>query len=313
MTARTTKPRRDVEQEVTDRMMAALESGTIPWRKPWTVAGFAHTSVATGKPYRGMNVWLLALTSMERGYVSPFWLTFKQAQDHGGTVRKGEKGTQVLFWKMLDVQDRDRPTNDDGSKRTKRIPLVRGYTVFNLEQCDDVKMPPRFTISDEGREPVAVPDAMREVLDGYVNGPSVRFVTQDSAHYDPAADCITLPTLDQFGTSAGFVATALHELTHSTGHPSRLDREQRNHFGTDLYAREELVAEMGSAMLAASAGLDTDFDQSAAYVKNWLGALRDDKSLVIVAAQRAQKAVDRILGTEVAGTAAEPAAEPTAA
>jgi antirestriction protein ArdC len=286
------RERRDIEAEVTERMIAALERGTVPWQRPWTTSGIMPTSAATGKPYRGVNVWLTSLAADERGYSSPYWLTFRQAGELGGSVRKGEKGTLVVFWKMLEVRDQDAP---DG---VKRVPLLRHYFVFNLDQCEGVTLPPRFR-TDE-REPVEVGEAMREILAGYVDGPEIRHVLGERAYYCPSDDRITLPLLEQFATAEGFAETALHELTHSTGHASRLDRfdnGEPQHFGDERYAREELVAEMGAAMLAAVHGIETSFDNSAAYVASWLRALRDDDSLVIRASQQAQRATDRIVGT----------------
>jgi len=288
---------RDIEAEVTARMVDALERGTVPWQRPWTsAAGLMPTSATTGKPYRGVNVWLLSLTAMEHGYASPYWLTFNQCKTLGGTVRKGQKGTVVVFWKMLDRTEQAA----DGTERARKVPLLRYYHVFNVEQCDDVKLPPRFTMPEE-REPLTVSDAVRAVIDGYANGPAIRHAPSDRAYYSPMDDAITLPALEQWTTETGYAGTLFHELTHSTGHPSRLDRFARNgepqHFGSQQYAREELVAEMGAAILAASTGIDCDFPQSAAYVASWLRALSDDRSLVLKAAQQAQRATDRILGT----------------
>ncbi len=287
------KGRRDIEAEVTARMIAALERGTVPWQRPWTTSGIMPTSATTGKPYRGVNVWLTSLAADERGYSSPYWLTFRQAEELGGSVRKGEKGTLVVFWKMLQVTDQDAPEG------TKNVPLLRHYFVFNLDQCDGVTLPPRFQAGP--REPIEVGEAMRGILAGYCNGPDVRHVLGERAYYSPSDDRITLPMLEQFATAEGFASTALHELTHSTGHASRLDRFDRNgepqHFGDERYAREELVAEMGAAMVAATYGIETSFDNSAAYIASWLRALKDDDSLVIRASQQAQRATDRIIGT----------------
>jgi antirestriction protein ArdC len=289
----TKKERRDIEAEVTARMISALERGTVPWQRPWTSSGMMPTSAATGKPYRGVNVWLTSLAADERGYSSPYWLTYRQAEELGGSVRKGEKGTLVVFWKLLAVKDETEP---DG---VKRVPLLRHYFVFNLDQCDGVTLPARFQTRE--REPVEVGAAMRGILEGYVDGPTVRHALGERAYYSPSDDRITLPLLEQFATTEGFASTALHELTHSTGHASRLDRFNRNgapqHFGDERYAREELVAEMGAAMLAAVHGIETSFENSAAYVASWLRALKDDASLVIRASQQAQRAADRIDGT----------------
>lgn len=299
----TTKPRRDIEAEVTDKIIAALEQGTVPWRKPWTAAGILPTSVSTGKPYRGINVWLLSLSAMANDYASPYWLTFEQAKQRGGSVRKGEKGTLVVFWKRLEVADKDAVEPD----AKKSVFMMRHYTVFNLEQTDDVQLPPRFAPPEPGVAPDPI-DAAEALWGSYEFGPELKYAAGDSAHYNPSTDVITLPEREQFETAAGYYGTLFHEGTHSTGHASRLNRFERggepSHFGSERYAREELVAEMGSAMLMAQAGIDTDAttEHSAAYIANWLGALRDDKSLVSRAAQQAQKAVDRILGTTFEST-----------
>lgn len=293
-TTRKQGPRRDVEAEVTGKIIAALERGTVPWHKPWTGGGLFPTSVATGRPYRGINTWLLTLAAAEGGYASPYWMTFKQAQEYGGTVRKGERGTLVVFWKLLKIAD---DTAEDG---VKRVPMMRHYFVFNLEQTDDVKLPPRFSVNEDEREPVVVSEALADVIEGYVDGPTIEHRTSDRAYYMPTTDVVTLPQLDQFEAEGGYAETVLHELVHSTGHASRLGRFAKTgepqHFGSERYAREELLAEMGAAILAAEHGIEVDFENTAAYVASWLKALRDDKALVIRAAQAAQKAVDRIVG-----------------
>jgi antirestriction protein ArdC len=291
----TTKTRKDVEAEVTAKVLKALERGTVPWEKPWRTAGLLPTSASTGKAYRGINTWLLSLSAEAAGYNSPYWLTFNQAKALGGNVRKGEKGTLVVLWKRIKIADTE--AAEDGA--TKVIPLLRSYTVFNLDQTENVTLPPRFDLPEF--EPVPVPESIDSVLAGYVDGPTLRYRKGDAAFYQPGTDEVTLPALDQYEDAPAYAGTLFHELTHSTGHPSRLNRFERNgepqHFGSERYAREELVAEMGAAILAAVAGTEIRIERSAAYIENWLGRLKDDKSLVIQAAQQAQKAVDRIIGT----------------
>ena len=301
--AKATRSKRDVEAEITAKVMEALERGTVPWEKPWrSAAGLLPTSVQTGRPYRGINVWLLTISAEVGGYASPYWLTFNQAKEFGGTVRKGEKGTLVVFWKRLEVKDPESP-DVDGEPATKTIPMLRHYTVFNLEQTDDVTMPPRFQPDATEHEPVEPGEALDAIVAGYVDGPKIRHQAGAGASYSPFADVITLPALEQFDSSVAYSSALLHEMTHSTGHASRLNRFERNgepqHFGTERYAREELVAEMGAAMLAAIGGIETRIEQNASYIKGWLSALDDDKTLVVRAAQQAQRAVDRITGDEV--------------
>jgi antirestriction protein ArdC len=298
-TRRATRPRRDVEAEVTAKVLEALERGTVPWKQPWSAAGILPTSVSTGRPYRGINAFLLQLEAMDAGYASPYWLTFNQAAERGGTVRKGEKGTLVVFWRFLEVPDDKEPD------AKKRIGMLRHYVVFNLEQTDGVTLPPRFDLPTERDDfdPIAAAEA---VWDGYEDGPELRHAASDSAAYSPDRDVITLPKRTQFATVWGYYGTLFHEMVHSTGHASRLNRFERNgeprHFGSERYAREELVAEMGAAFLRATAGCDDDgADQTAAYVKNWMQAIRDDSGLVIKAAAQAQRAVDRVLGVTLGG------------
>lgn len=286
--------RADVEQAVTQAVIDRLESGVAPWTRPWATAGFAPTSLSTGKPYRGINTLLLTVEAETKGYSSPLWATYKQLQSLGGQVRRGEKSTVIVYWNVLRKEERDA----SGEATTKSIPLLRYYRVFNAEQADGVTIPDRFKVE---REPVAVPDAVSSVLDGYADGPEVRHVPQGRAYYSPLADKVTLPVLEQFDAPEGYAETLFHELTHSTGHPDRCSRFSvtgNGPFGCEAYAEEELVAEMGAAMLAGRVGVDISLDNTAAYVGGWLSKLRDDRRLIITAAQRAQRAVDRILGEQ---------------
>lgn len=296
MAAKTAKPKRDVEAEVTERVIESLESGTVPWRQPWTASGILPTSVASNKPYRGINAMLLAMTSIMRGYDSPYWMTYNQAAERGGNVIKGEHGTQVVFWKRFEVKDE---TTETGKRQ---VFLSRFFTVFNLEQTENVELPPRFAPPADLDVVFAVEDA-QAIWSGYTDGPTLRHLTQDAANYTPSTDVITLPKQGQFDSAEAYYGTLFHESIHSTGHASRLDRFAKTgepqHFGSERYAREELVAELGAAMLRAMAGIATDdsTEQTAAYVANWLTALKNDKTLVLAAAGKAQKAVDRIVGT----------------
>jgi antirestriction protein ArdC len=280
----------DIEAQITQQVIDRLKEGVAPWRKPWSTAGWMPTSVATGKAYRGINSLILALVAEQKGYTSPLWLTFNQAKALGGRVRKGEKSTMVAFWKVL-----DRTEDVDGVTETRKIPMLRYYMVFNVEQCDDLTLPARFT---RKREPVEPEAGVAAVVAGYADGPTVRHVAQGRAFYVPATDTVTLPVREQFATASGYAGTVFHELVHSTGHPSRLGRFEAQQaagpFGCQSYAKEELVAEMGAALLGAVAGIEVDLDQSASYVASWLKALEDDRGLIIKAAQAAQKAVDRI-------------------
>lgn len=302
----TKNERRNLFAEVTDRIIAALNKGVVPWHRPWRDskkgAGTLPTSVSTGKPYRGINVFLLDMTANADGYTSQWWGTFNALKERGGIVRKGEKGTTVVFWKRLVVKTTPEEKAKTG-KDKKVIPMLRHFNVFNVEQCEWEKgMPERFDpstlVEDDDTEwdPIAEAEA---IVKGYEKSPSIHH-GGDAAYYSPSRDMIQVPDAAQFETTEQYYSTLFHELTHSTGHKDRLNRNtlvEGHRFGDEMYAKEELVAEMGAAMLAAVAGIHlTTIEPSAAYIKNWLQALSNDEKLVISAGAAAQKAADHILG-----------------
>lgn len=282
---------RDLYQDVTDKIVRQLETGTRPWSNPWAAetAGAMPRRV-TGQRYRGINVLLLWAASMTGGYRSSTWMTFKQAIALGGAVRKGEKGTGIVFFKQLTVADRADPTGES----EKRIPMLRGYTVFNVDQIDG--LPERFQPAARPALPYG-PKQRAELQEAALrsSGADIR-ESGDQAFYVPAQDYVNLPTFDRFHTAGGYLATLAHELCHWTGHPSRLDRQQRNAFGSKDYAFEELVAEIGAAFVGARLGIVGEhIDNHAAYVASWLKALRSDKKMIFKAASLAQLAADLVL------------------
>lgn len=275
-------PRRDIAQEVTDRILAQLAAGVAPWRKPWR-GGSAPVGMpvngSTGRPYSGVNVLLLWGQAMDAGYSSSAWMTFKQAKSLGGCVRKGEKGTGIVFFKTLVKEE----ANDRGEMEERRIPMLRGYTVFNTEQIDGLK-------GDEGVtevDPRPGYERACQVLDD--SGAIVRH-GGGKAFYMPSADRIQLPGAGCFESVDAYWATALHELAHWTGHKSRLDRQQEG-FGSnpEAYAFEELIAELSSAFLCADTGINLDSLQHASYLDHWVRMLKDDKRAIIRAAAAARK------------------------
>jgi antirestriction protein ArdC len=286
--------RRDIYQEVTDRILELLEAGTVPWRNPIHRKGGGGwpINLDSGKKYRGVNVFLLATVAWATGYGSDYWLTFKQAQKLGGKVRKGEKSSLVVFWKQYDTKDKE--TGEDIS-----IPVLKHYNVFNAEQCEGIE-PPDAAIPDPNAEPFRPIQAAREITLGYPGMPKV-IQTGSRAFYRPSTDEITIPKPELFNAPEGFYATLFHETVHSTGHSKRLDRGLDTNlapFGSIDYSKEELIAEMGAAFLAAAAGISPPtIEQSAAYIAGWQKRLKGDKRLVVSAAASAQKAVDLILGT----------------
>lgn len=275
---------------VTEQIIARLEAGTVPWRQPWTAAQ-APRSGLTGRPYRGVNVFLLIL----QGYTSPYWLTFKQINELGGRIRKGERHTKVVFWKIL----RKEVDSADGDKTVKRIPYLRYFRVWNLDQTEGVTLPPKIQSQIQTQpEPPAPIEAAEKILAGYADAPEIHHGGL-AAMYRPTADDIHLPNREDFDTPEDYYSTLFHELGHSTGHPSRLGRFDTTSggFGSHSYGREELVAEMTAAFLCAEAGIaPATMDDSAAYIASWLRTIREDPRAVVVAAGAAQKAADHILG-----------------
>jgi antirestriction protein ArdC len=276
--------RNDVYQIVTDRIMALLESGTIPWRRPWK-GGEPPQNLISRKPYRGINIFLLNASR----FGSPYWLSFKQVQGIGAMVRKGEKAFPVVFWKML-----DRDAEKGGDEKKDRVRLLRYYKVFNLEQCDKVNpslLPKRET---NEFEPIERCD---QVVAGMPKRPKIVH-GGGRAMYCPAKDTVTMPNTASFDSPEFYYSTLFHELTHSTGHTSRLGRPgitEPIRFGSDPYSREELVAEMGAAFLCGHCGIENrTIQESAAYIQGWFDCLRNDRKLMVHAAAQAQKAGDFI-------------------
>ena len=241
--------------------------------------GGGPISIRSGRPYRGVNIFLLGMTE----YGDPRWGTYKAIKEAGGQVRRLEKSTSIILWKPV---SKTKPGDDEGAG--ERYMLLRQYAVFNAEQADGL---PEFQTEYE-HEPI---ERAQMIVDGFEGGPGILY-GGGQACYIPPKDLVRCPELGQFVKVEGFYSTLFHELVHSTGHEKRLKRIEPALFGTDPYAREELVAEMGAAMLCGMAGIDNQ-DQSAAYVSGWLKPLQNDRKFVVNAAAQAQKAVDLILGT----------------
>ena len=271
----------DIYKEVTDRIIAEMETGLIPWQKPWVASG-GCVSYATGKPYSLLNQMLLGRPGE--------YATFKQIQAAGGYVRKGEKAHMVVFWKWIESED-----EETGEK--KEIPFLRYYNVFHIDQCEGLK--PKHT--KPLPQTIDADQTAEAIICGYLKTSGVKLNHEqgDRAFYSPSADSITLPLLAQFKETAEYYSTAFHEMVHSTGHMSRLNRlEKTAFFGTEAYSKEELIAEIGASALVNHAGLETanSFRNNTAYVQNWLQVLKNDKKFIVSAAGKAEKAVDMILG-----------------
>lgn len=283
----------DIYQAVTDRIIELLDRGTVPWRQPLRGGdggGRLPFSLASGRAYRGINVFLLAVTAWLEGYGSPHWLTFRQARERGGHVRKGEKASLVVFWKQYATTDRE-------SGEPITVPVLRHYRVFNAEQCEGVERPE----PDDQEDPLDVEpiEEASRIVSHYEGGPRVEH-KGSRAFYRPSDDLVRLPLRERFVDAESYYLTRFHELVHSTGHPTRLNRlggDSPAPFGTCDYSKEELVAEMGAAFLAAAAGIGPQtIEQSASYIDGWRRRLSSDKKLVVQAAGAAQRAADWVLG-----------------
>jgi antirestriction protein ArdC len=288
----------DVYTIITERICSILETGVIPWRKPWQSDASGSlvlpSNKVSGKAYRGINVFLLSCA----GFDCPYWVSFKQAVSLGGTVKKGQKGFPVVFWKRLNKTDKKTGTPIIGANgKPESIMFLRYYTVFNLEQCEGIAWnKPESVVKPIGWEPLT--EAAR-IASEMPNAPTLSH-GGTRACYSPALDLVKMPEQTSFPVPADYYSTLFHELTHSTGHKDRLARKgvcDPISFGSDPYAQEELVAEMGASFLCGQAGiLHTTLQNSAAYVANWLKALKGDSKLVVMAAAQAHKAADLILG-----------------
>jgi antirestriction protein ArdC len=281
--------RRDLYAEVSARIIAELEAGAAPWIKPWSATAGANTpcNAMTNRPYSGCNVVLLWM-AQAAGYRTPRYLTFKQASELGGHVRKSERGTKVYFVKQLQVRDK----GADDEAATRIVPMMREYTVFNVEQCEN--LPDRvLTLGEVKRRN---PDERDATIDQFLacSGATIREGFGE-AYYRPSDDYISLPRFEAFKSAATFYGVAFHELGHWTGHRSRLDRDLRGRFGERAYAAEELVAELCAAFLCAEFSIDGDI-RHAAYIQSWIGLLKADSRAFFTACSKAQAAADYLRG-----------------
>jgi len=266
---------------INNRIISLLEEGEIPWRKPW-VSG-EPVNFITKKPYRGINPFIL----ISSGFSCPYWVSFRQAKGKGGSIKKGEKGFPVVFWKWIEIEDPD--------SGKKRVPFLRYYTVFNLEQTEGIEIPKSQT---RDFHPI---EKAEKVISEMPSAPVIEH-NQPQAYYQPSDDVVNMPKSNLFESDEEYYSTLFHELAHSTGHESRLNRDEISKispFGSHNYSKEELVAEMGSAFLCGHCGIEPAvIENQAAYIQSWLKKLRNHKKWLVYAAARAQRAADFILGIE---------------
>jgi antirestriction protein ArdC len=273
-----------VYEIVTEKIIQQLESGVAPWRKPWTCQ--APANLVTQKEYRGLNVFTLA----SQGFPSRFWLTFNQAAKLGGTIRRGEKSSPVIFCSAGD--ERETATQDDRN-RASRPSLLRYYSVFNLSQTEGIEVSASLLKETRTNDPI---ETCEQIVTNMPNPPALE--QSDKAWYSPRSDAVGMPARDLFLSSEQYYCTLFHELAHSTGHAKRLHRDNFDNpvaFGSESYSKEELVAEMAAAMLCGIAGVERNtLENSAAYLNTWIARLKLDSRLLVSAASQAQKAADFI-------------------
>lgn len=279
-----------IYETVTSTIMTALKKGVVPWRKPWNVQSASAVNAVSNKAYRGVNMFLLGLTP----FTDHRWLTLKQAADLDGRVVQGQRATMVVFWKQWEPKESD--TEADHGTR-KRIPILRYYNVFNVEQCEGLSLPPLHVpapLTENQR--IERADLLAKAMP---DPPTVR-EGGSSAWYKPADDLVQIPPIKSFDSADSYYATLFHELGHATGHEKRLNRSGVTgeiRFGSGDYSKEELVAELTSAFCCATVSLDNSLiSDSASYINGWLRALRNDPKAVVIAAAQAQRAADLIRG-----------------
>jgi antirestriction protein ArdC len=281
----------DLYAAVTSRILAELERGALPWVKPWSATPGQNVpqNAVSNRPYSGCNVILLWLAK-GKGWPTPRFLTFKQAAEAGGTVRKGEHGTRVYFVKQLRVKGEGEGEED------RLVPMMREYTVFNVAQCEGL---PAAIVNGKPQR-VRNPDTRDELADEFLASTSAKIREgSGEAYYAPGADFVSMPAFAAFKGADAFYNVAFHELTHWTGHRARLDRDLSGRFGKAAYAAEELIAEIGAAFLAAEFGFDGDV-RHAGYIATWITLLQSDKRAFFTAASRAQAAADYLRGLALA-------------
>ncbi|MBB3941291.1 antirestriction protein ArdC [Novosphingobium fluoreni] len=284
--------RANLYDEVTARIITELEAGRLPWVQPWgridTTGPSLPRNALTGRNYSGVNVLILWGAVIEQGFPTQSWLTFRQAQEAGGCVMKGEHGVTVVYADRFTPETEKERARRDGDE-ARAVPFLKRFTVFNVAQCEGLR-------AGLATDPAPLPD--REIVpvaEDVIVASGVDFrVGGDRAFYAPDPDFVQVPPQSAFFEQINYYRTCLHELTHATGHPKRLGRDLRNAFGSKDYAREELVAEMGSAFLCAALGIAPTV-RHADYIGSWLAVLREDSRAIFRAASAATKAADWLL------------------
>ena len=282
---------KDIYEIITARFIDQLKKGTVPWQKPW----MGVQNIVSKKPYRGINALILGGSDFQ----SPYWLTFKQAHDLGGKVKKGEKATPVIYYKLFEKRDDHGNLVLGSNGRPTRIPFIRWSNAFNFDQTEGIT-PPAQTES-VGQNPLHPLEKAAKIVEEAKTCPI--YHTGFAAVYSPGEDVIRMPAQKTFRSPEAYYQTLFHEMTHSTGHASRLDREGVTlpiKFGSERYSKEELIAELGASFLSNEAGIlnQVQFDNSAAYLGSWIEKFQNDPKMIFTASSQAQRSTDFILGIE---------------
>lgn len=271
----------DAYAMITDKIIAAIEAGVAPWKREWQGAGGIMTPIrSNGEEYKGINVLMLWIAAHAKGYTCNKWYTYKQAQAVGATVRKGEKAESVVYFQMIERENKQ-------TAKKEKFPMLKVYSVFNAEQIDNLPEEEIPTPVDTGAKPI-------EYMEKFVANTKAKVqITGTQPCYSPVLDHIEMPAVNQFVSAESYYGTLCHELIHWTGHDSRLARFDKH--GSEDYAFEELIAEIGACFVTSKMGIDKGIDRSAAYVASWLKALKNDKKFIFKAATQAQRAADYIM------------------
>ena len=289
---------KDLYQQITDKIVASLEEGVLPWQKPWSVKALpVPCNGESGRHYSGINLLLLWLSSIERNFTQRKWVTFQGANHLGGQVRAGEKSTLIIFYKQNLIEEKDDSgavvLDENGEAKMKTSVLIRGHHVFNIEQCEGLEA--HYEVFEETQSSNEARPEL-DVLPAKMGLPLYNRV-QNKACYIPSKDSILMPTMTQFESIQGYYAILLHECGHATGHKSRLKRDAIVNgvkFGSPKYAFEELIAELTSAFTCAEFGI-CNISQNAAYLDSWIKTLKADKKAIFKASSKAREATDYIM------------------
>lgn len=285
---------KEVCEKITNLIVEKLEEGTVPWRKPWRVNdNQMPKNLVSDKSYSGINFFMLLVFGSN--YRSPYWITYKQARERGGFVKKGEKGLPIIYWNFVE----NLVENSNGDFDLEKVPFLKTYTVFNVEQCDGINYPEIKEVEKLQFEPI---EKAEKIISCYKDKPKIVF-GGNRACYSSLKDLIKLPEKGNFFSIEEFYATYFHELVHSTGHESRLNRDTMkisSYFDNQEYSKEELIAEMGASMLSGlSDVINPVIENSVSYLDGWIKALKEDSRLLIQAGAQAQKAVEYIIASDI--------------